>query len=51
MSQGTLTAIASLLPKEDEWQSACGIVECIAEILDAAGVERPDHYDEDTDIR
>jgi hypothetical protein len=51
MSKETLGAIASLLPKEDEWQSASGIVECIAEILDAAGVERPDHYEDDVDIR
>jgi hypothetical protein len=46
-----LTAIAGLLPREDMWQSAAGTVEVIAEILDTYGIERPDHYDEDVDIR
>ena len=46
-----VTMIAELLPREDEWQSAAGTVEAIAEILDRHGIERPDHYDAGTDIR
>ena len=44
-------AIAELMPTDDEWQSACGIVEETATALDRYGVERPTHYDEETDIR
>ena len=46
-----VAAIAELLPVEDDWQSACGIVEATANVLDTYEIERPDHYDEETDIR
>ena len=50
-NQNAVGAIAEYLPKEDEWQSACGIVEATANVLDTYEIERPDHYDEETDIR
>lgn len=43
--------IASVLPREDEWQSACGTIEFIADTLDNLEVPRPTHYPEGTDIR
>lgn len=46
-----LQELAELVPKEDEWQSAAGTMECLAETLDRHGIPRPDHYDEDIDIR